>query len=331
MGAWMKAARGAWDACALVVLGAVLLMCCVALLLVLPMRAYAGPSLAFSSVESIMPTSGTITLQFSNNVVGYKNMDTGEWGSWVFDGNVGHIALIDENGIGVGISAGHNFGGDQTQDPGNYRQMIFVNYGPLEPGSGYTLLISPGMSSAGSPGDFSGAGAELSFTTSGEKSEPEPEPEPEPISPAPVVPEGDGGSSGQGGSSAAGGGADQGGSSGTGESFGTSPESSVSAAASLDTSVVAVEAAPKSGESKAAGLGGGTVYRVGQTGTSVGEAVEEPAEATVSWSLAPALGLVALVLVLMGATKRRLFWRLHKGTRVWGGLDRGMGMECCER
>ena len=109
MGAWMKAARGAWDACALVVLGAVLLMCCVALLLVLPMRAYAGPSLAFSSVESIMPTSGTITLQFSNNVVGYKNMDTGEWGSWVFDGNVGHIALIDENGIGVGISAGHNF------------------------------------------------------------------------------------------------------------------------------------------------------------------------------------------------------------------------------
>lgn len=331
MGAWMRVARGARDARALVVLCAALLMCGVALLLVVPTRAYAGPSLAFSSVESVMSTSGTITLQFSNNVVGYKDMDTGEWGSWVFDGNVGHIALIDENGIGAGISAGHNFGGDQTQDPSNYRQIIFVNYGPLEPGTGYTLFISPGMSSAGSPGDFSGAGAELSFTTSGEKPAPEPEPEPEPIPPAPVVPEGDGGSSGQGGSSAAGGGADQGGSSGTGEAFGTSLESSVSAAASLDTSVAAVEAAPKSGESKAAGSGGGTVYRVGQAGTSVGETVEEPVEATVSWGLALALGLAALVLALMGATTRRLSWRLHRGPRVQGGSDGGTRVECYER
>ncbi len=291
-----------------------LVACVVSLIifsLVSPIKAYANPDLVSSNVTSTMEISGTISLQFSNNIVGYKDMATGAWRVLVFDDNVACISLIDENGSPASFSAYHTFGGDQGNDPYFSRQVIYLDYGPLQPGTAYTLSIAPGMCSAGNAQGHTGQGSSLYFTTTGEKPQSNQEkPSEQTSEPTPTPSDGGGGSGGQGGSSTIGGGLDQNGAQGTSASSGTSPE----AQAEASIGDAAVEASPKSGESRAAGEGGGVVYAIGQGGLDRGDVGgEEPIEAPSSpWQFAAALCLAAVGLALLGATKRAMRWRRQR-------------------
>ncbi|RDB60906.1 hypothetical protein C1878_12735 [Gordonibacter sp. 28C] len=294
-----------------------LAVCVVALTLtssVAPARAYANPFLNSSNISaSGMPVSGVITLQFSNNVVGQRDQSTGDWGIWVFDHNVGCISIYDEYGSSVGFSAYHNFNGYQNDDSGFERQKIYVSYGPLQPGTVYTLSIAPGMRQAGNPSVNSGSGGSITFTTAGEKpveEPPDPPPPPDP-DPPPVTPDGGGGSGGMAGSDSTGGGLDQSGANGSGASTGTSPDATSEAVAAPEEA--AVESSAKGGESRAAGLGGGVLYTIGAAGLDAGKATDEaPVEVPeLTWRFVLTLGLIAVCLALLGAGKRAAAWRRH--------------------
>ncbi len=310
-----------------------LAVCVVALTLtssVAPARAYASPFLNSSSISaSGMPVSGVITLQFSNNVVGQRDQSTGDWGIWVFDHNVGCISLYDEYGSSVGFSAYHNFDGYQNDDSGFERQKIYVSYGPLQPGTVYTLSIAPGMRQAGNPSVDSGSGDSITFTTAGEKPVEEP-PDPPPPPPSGTTGARSGGMAGSdstggeldqsgangsgggmAGSDSTGGGLDQSGANGSGASTGTSPDASSEAVAAPEEA--AVESSAKDGESRASGLGGGVLYTIGAAGLDTGKATDAvPVEVPeLTWQFVLTLGLIAVCLALLGAGKRAVAWRRH--------------------
>lgn len=69
-------------------------------------------------------------------------------------------------------------------------------------------------------------------------------------------------------------------------------------------------ASTASGESRAAGIGGGTVYLVGEAGADPGE-IEDPEEPSVTIFAIAGLAIVAVAAGAAGATKRFVLWKRH--------------------
>lgn len=302
---------------------AVLCVAAVVLVALLAQRAYAGapPTMSFSG--------STVTCQYSNNVAAGR----------VFSGNASAWA-VGPDGATVNLAVWRNYYGDGSPDAANpdtygERRRLYIDTSPLLPGTTYTVTKGAAVSLGGD----SYPAASITITTPGTPPapvEPEPEPEPDPVEPPP---DGDGGSQGNGGSDSAGDGADQSspgdasddpsdGASGE-ESGGEDAEPSPSSSPSLTSSderrtenVPSADAAASgsnvassepvaAGESRAAGIGGGAVYLVGQAGLDPGEQkdeVEEPSVATLTMLALVCAGVVAAGL---GAAKRIIAWKRH--------------------
>lgn len=258
--------------------------------------AYSYPTAGATGV----PTNGTFYFYFQNNVAADD----------VFAGNAGHVYLADENGVAAAFSVYRLFSGNTPQDcpagvDPEQRHFIYVDAGGLAPGTVYTLGVSPGVATQG--GGVEG-GYAITFTTAGNKPEPDP---PEPDVPEP--PDGGGGSGGQGGSDAAGSGADQGGASGAGTMSGASAESVAEAEAAPAAEDAVLETAVQTGQSRAAGSGGGAVYVIGASGLDAGRAAEPSSAEEPMPSRLPTLALCLLAagLALAGAARRTVSWRRH--------------------
>lgn len=241
---------------------------------------------------SVIDVDSTITLSFNHNV-----------GEGVYS-----VSLSDESGVPVSVSASGSGGSLEVR-----RSLIVQPHG-MQPGTTYYMTYSG--RSAGGNGNPDGSlySVTLTFTTAGSPPEPDPEPPPEPDPAVPPDGGGGGGQGGSGGSGMVGAGVDQGGSYGSGTTPGTSSETDATdatvAPSSQDT---APESSIKSGQSRAAGTGGGTVYVVGQTGKEVGEAPSKEQVETplLSWQFVAVLCLIAVGLVLSGMVKRGVVWHRH--------------------
>lgn len=301
---------------------AVFCIAAVVLTALLPQRAYAGaaPTLSFSG--------STITCQYSNNVAAGR----------VFSSNASAWA-VGPDGATVSLDVWRNYYGDGSPDAANpdtygERRRLYIDTSPLLPGTTYTVTKGAAVSLGGD----SYPAASITITTPGTPPapvdpEPEPEPEPDPVEPPP---DGDGGSQGNGGSDSTGDGADQSspgnissGSSNRGgddvsdgeatdspsPSSAPSEEGSVDSASPVEVAASSEAAATNeqaaAGGSRAAGMGGGTVYLVGQAGADPGEHAADAEEPSVALVTMLALVCVGVIAAGTGAAKRLVAWKRH--------------------
>ncbi len=313
---------GVRRSCALMRVATCAVLCIAAVVLValLAQRAYAGaaPTMSFSG--------STITCQYSNNVAAGR----------VFSGNASAWA-VGPDGATVNLSVGRNYYGDGSPDAANpdtygERRRLYIDTSPLLPGTTYTVTKGAAVSLGGD----SYPAASITITTPGTPPapvEPEPEPEPDPVEPPP---DGDGGSQGNGGSDSTGDGTDQSSpgdassdpSSGNGNDASggeaadsPAPSSAPSSEDNADRASLSDAAGSGSdassnepvtaGESRAAGIGGGTVYLVGQAGAELGVQTDDPEEPSVALLTMLALVCAGVVAAGAGAAKRFVAWKRH--------------------